>query len=176
MKVKGLLGRQRRIGMLGLVGVIATPLLAGCGGSDDDDRARVDAVERHALEAVDGVLHDIASDLQMEFGAGNHFFVICGESYAPRGIIHRAIANFSPSVLTEAESVTRATTILDEAGWTVETFPNPDIVEGTQQDNTIRLEFGPAAVSVTVRSECVKTSDGFARDQAEVDDADLEWK
>lgn len=176
MSVRSLLGRKRRTGVLGLAGVIAAPLLVGCGGDDGQDRARVETVERHALAAVDGVLHDIATDLELEFGGGNHFFAICGESYAPQGVIHQVITNFSPSALTDVESVARVTTLLDEAGWVVEAFPNPAVVEGTQEDNTLRLEFGPAAVSATVRSDCIETSDGFARDQADVEAADIDWK
>jgi hypothetical protein len=156
--------------------LLATPLAAGCGaGDDENDRKAVEDVEQQGLDAIDGVLHEIAGALEMEFVSGSHRFVLCGESYAPRGAIHRAALHFGPSVLDFDAAVDAAATAMEDDGWTVDRPPNPVVVEGKKDDTTLRLEFGPAAVAVDVVSECVETSDDVAREYRDVDNKDLEW-
>lgn len=172
--VKGLLGKKQ--GVLVAVGLAGMLGLGGCGG-DDDDRARVDAVETAALEAVDGVLHDISTAVEMPFNAGNHSFVICGESYAPRGVIHRVSFNFGPPAeLTNDDAIQATVDLLEGDGWQVERPPNPRVVIGEKDRNTLRLEFGGGLVGAQIKSDCVETGNDVAREYADRANADLEWK
>lgn len=156
-----------------LAGALA---LGGCSG-DDDDRERVDAVEAAALGAVDGVLHEIAETVGLEFGSGNHFFNTCGESYAPRGVKHRAILNFElVTELPQEDVVDTTVDLLQRDGWETETISaTVPIVIGTKDENTLRLEIGGLVVA-GIGSDCVETSNDVAREYDEVADADIEWK
>jgi hypothetical protein len=172
--MRSLLGNARLVVLLSAL--LATPLAAGCGAGDgDDDRKAVADVEQQALDAVDGVLHDIAGELEMDFVSGSRRFVLCGESYAPRGAIHRATLHFGPSPLDPDAAVDAAATAMEGDGWTVDRPPNTSIVEGEKDDTTLRLELGPAAVAVDVVSDCVETSDDVAREYRDIETADLAW-
>lgn len=171
--VTNFLGRkQRSVLAAGLVSVLG---LGGC-SSGDEDRERVDAVETAALDAVDGVLHDISAAVEMPFSAGSHSFVICGESYAPRGVIHRVFFNFeSPAELTNEVAIDTTVGLLEGDGWHVERLRNAQVVIGEKDRSTLRLEFGAIVVG-QLKSDCVETSNALAREYSDRSTADIEWK
>lgn len=171
---------RRALGIGSVLGVLALTM-GGCaddggGGGGRTDREAVEAVEREALSAVDGVVHVAAQGAEMDFVSGSHSFVWCGESYAPRGVIHNVRLHFEPAALSDAEAADVAAGAMEDDGWTVERPPDPAIVLGSKGRNTLRFHFGPAAVAVEVSSECVETSDDVARDYHDRKNADVEWK
>lgn len=160
--------------------LLLVPALGGCdaagGGGGKDAHDRVEAVVDDALAAVDGVLHELAADVQMRFNEGNRFYSLCGDDLAPGGVVHQVTINFRASELPDDKAADRAAAVLKADGWTVERPANPRIAIGTKSDNTFRVEFGPGAVVVQVTSECVETSNKVARDYAGKPDEDIVWK
>jgi hypothetical protein len=150
--------------------------LGGCNGGDDDGRDLVDDAEGQAATAIDGVVHDIATALDLEFGSGSRSFVICGESYAPRGVQMRNFLNFEPSGLDDADAIDTVAGVLEADGWTVERRGAP-LIEGAKGLLTLRVEVGPAAVAVDIsNTECLDTSDDVARKTQDRPQVDIEWK
>ncbi|HVK28098.1 MAG TPA: hypothetical protein VM575_07140 [Nocardioides sp.] len=150
--------------------------MAGCGGDPDAERAEVDETEQAALAAVDEVVHDVADATRLEFHSGDHDFVICGESYAPRGVIHRVSLHFGPPDTSVERAVEQAAEALATDGWEVGHPGNPAIVEGVRGSNTLRFHFGGAATEVSIRSSCVETSDDVANEYADRANVDIDWK
>lgn len=149
---------------------------AGCGGDPEAERADVDETEELALAAVDGVVHDVADGTRLEFRSGDHDFVICGETYAPGGVIHRVSLHFGPPDATVERAIERAAEALEADGWDVERPGNPAIVEGVRGSNTLRFHFGGAATEVSIRSSCIETSDDVAKEYADRANVDIDWK
>lgn len=171
--VRDFLGKKQRTVLA--VGLASALGLGGC-SSGDGDHERVDAVETAALDTVDGVLHDISAAVAMPFNAGSHSFVICGESYAPRGVIHRVFFNFeSPAELTNEAAIDATVDLLEGDGWQVERPRNPQVVIGEKGRSTLRLEFGGIVVG-QLKSDCVETSNQVAREYSDRSNADIEWK
>lgn len=167
---------KRTTALLALA-LLVVPLLGGCAGGGDDDRERVDAVAQEALDAVDGVLHEIADGVQMTFREGNAFDSLCGDDLAPGGVVHQVTVNFdfqSSDLLLE-QAVDRAAEILAADGWTVERPAAEQIVVGTKGLQTMQLEFGNYVVA-QVTSECVETSRDVAREYADESDTQIAWK
>ena len=159
--------------------LLLVPALGGCdagGGGGGDDRSRVDAVVEQGLAAVDGVLHELAVDVQMRFNEGNRFYSLCGDELAPGGVVHTVTVNFRPSELPDEKAADKAAEVLAADGWRVERPENPRVAIGTKDESTLRVEFGPGAVVVQVTSGCVETSNRVARDYAKRSDEDVVWK
>ncbi|WP_435771885.1 hypothetical protein [Nocardioides sp. SYSU DS0651] len=175
-----LLGTDRLV--LLAAAALASPLVAGCGGGDDeggraevDQVDQVDQVEEQAVDAVDGVVHDVADATGIAFVSGNRFFSICGESYAPRGVVLRSFLQFEPSELPDAEAADRAAESLAAGGWDVEQRSGSAVVEAAKDDLRMKVEFGPAAAVVGLNTDCVETSDDVAREYDDRDDVEVEW-
>ncbi|MCX6402131.1 MAG: hypothetical protein NTX33_19640 [Propionibacteriales bacterium] len=150
--------------------------LGGCNRGDDDSRDLVDDAEDQATAAIDGVLHDIAAALDLEFGSGSRSFVICGESYAPRGVQMRNFLNFEPGGLDDADAIDAAAGALEADGWTVKRLGAP-LIEGAKGLLTLRVELGPAAVAIDIsNTECLDTTDDVARKTQDRPQVDIEWK
>ena len=165
----------RAVVVLG-VAMGATMGMAGCGGDPDAERTEVDRTEQAALAAVDGVVHEVADATRLEFTSGDHDFVICGESYAPGGVVHRVSLHFGPPDTSVERAVEQAAGALEAGGWDVEHPGNPAIVEGVKDAHTLRFHFGGAATEVSIRSSCVETSDDVANEYADRANADIDWK
>lgn len=179
--MRTLLGRPRTA--LLAATLLLGPFLGACeaggggrGGGGADDDTRVDTVVDGALEAVDGVLHELAEGVQMRFDEGNRFFSLCGDDLAPGGVVHTVTINFRPSELPDEKAADKAAEVLTAGGWTVERPENPRITIGTKDAMTIRVEFGPGAAVAQVTSDCVETSDRVARDYAKKSDEGIVWK
>lgn len=168
---------KRLLGTAPLLLALALALTLGaCDGGDDDSRDLVDDAEGQATAAIDGVLHDIAAALDLEFGSGSRSFVICGESYAPRGVQMNNFLNFEPGGLDDAEAIDSTAEVLEADGWTVKRLGAP-IVEGAKGLLTLRVEVGPAAVAVDIsNTECLETTDDVARKTQDRPQVDIEWK
>lgn len=150
--------------------------MAGCGGDPDAERAEVDRTEQAALAAVDGVVHEVADATRLEFTSGDHDFVICGESYAPGGVIHRVSLHFGPPDASVERAVEQAAEALAAGGWEVERPGNPAIVDGVKGASTLRFQFGGAATEVSIRSSCVETSGDVANEYADRANVDIGWR
>lgn len=162
---------------LRVVAVLAmATCLAACSDDPAVERDEVDEVAAHALEAVDGVVHEVAEQIRLEFVSGNHSFGTCGESYAPRGVVHRVSLNLGQSGESAEAMVDVAASALEADGWTVERATNTAIIEGSKEDNTLRFHFGTAGTKVTITSTCVETSDDVAREYEDEGASDLTWK
>lgn len=150
-------------------------VLAGC-GSDEEGRQAVADAEAEAEATVDGVVHDIAAALDSAFTSGSRHFAICGDTYAPRGVILRSSLNFESTELGADEAVTAAAQALEADGWQVVRPENPAIVEGEKGVLVVRVEVGPALVAVKVSTECVETTDDVARETQDREVQDIVWK
>lgn len=170
---------------LGAVGVPVLPLLSGllallgllvAGCSDDEgDRAKVDAVEQQALDAVDGVLHDIAERTGMEFEAGTRSAAICGESYAPRGVRIRVFARLgAPAELSDDAALAVAQEVLVADGWQVEPTGRERLVRTTRDELEMRLDF-TSGLQADITAGCIETSNDVAREVADRPARDVAW-
>jgi hypothetical protein len=162
----------RRLGITAMVGALVLGV-GGC-GDEDADRAKVEAADEDFVAAVDGVLHDVAGRVGLEFKGGDRHYVICGESYAPGGVIINGFVRFGPPRgLLQAEATDAVIEVLEGDGWEVERPPNPDMLLGAKGD--VRLTFDMRGVQVHVKTECIETSGDVARAYQDKD-VDLEWK
>lgn len=168
----------RRLGKVAAVGATTLTVLAmsACTDSADNGRERFEAVEADATGAVDGLVHDLADELDVEFEAGTRDAVICGESYAPRGLNLRVFARLSqPPEVTPGEAMVIAVRLLKDDGWTLQPDPRDTVVVATRDDLTIRLEF-PGWVQAEISAGCIETDDDTARDVADDPVEDLVWE
>lgn len=165
---------MRRLGTISLIGLL--PLgVAGCGGGEDD-RAKVDSVEQQAVEAVDGVLHDVAEQTGAKFVGGNRFFSPCGPSYAPRGVVMRSYLQLgSAEKLPLDDAADLAGTLLEDDGWAVERWDEGAVVQGTKDELRLRIEFGGAATVFSIDADCIEVSRGVGKDYDELD-IEVRWK
>lgn len=161
--------------MAGLVALTGLVVMSGCeeGG---DEVEQVDAAETAALDAVDGVLHDIAQTVGMEFGSGQHFFNTCGAQVAPNGVKHHATLNFtSTTELTPDATTEQTAALLEDAGWTVEKLAGPPpIVVATRDGTTVHVQLGGTVV-IDIDSDCVDTSVDTAREYDDRKAVPIEW-
>lgn len=167
----------RHLGTISLVGLL--PLaLAGCGGDSGggDDRAKVDAVEQQAVEAVDGVLHDVAEQTGATFVGGNRFFSPCGPPYAPRGVVMVSFLQLGPAekLASDDEAADLAGTLLEDDGWAVERGKEGAVVRGTKGELKLKIEFGVATV-FSIDTECIEVSRGVGEDYDELD-IEVRWR
>ncbi len=164
---------MRRLGTISLLGLL--PLgVAGCGG-DEVDRAEVDGVEQQAVDAVDGVLHDLSERTRAEFVSGNRFFSVCGAGYDPRGVVMRSHLQLgSPAELPSDDAADLAGTLLEDDGWTVERWKQAAVVEGAKGELNLRIEFDALTV-VSIHTDCIETSDGVAEEYSGRD-VEVRWK
>lgn len=164
---------MRLSGIGAFLGILAFAL-AGC-GDDDADRAKVDDAREQIQAAVDGVLHDLADRVGLEFQDGNQFLVWCGESYAPGGIFVRSHLLFDePAELPADDAVAAAVDVLDDAGWRIERPPHPQIFTATKGAVVLRLDFR-GIVQVNADTDCIETSGHVAR-ELNGTDTDLTWR
>lgn len=172
--VLGRNGSRLVAGLAVMAGLTGAALLSGCeDGGDDVDQ--VDAVEAAALDTVDGVLHDIATTVGMEFGGGQHFFNTCGAQVAPSGVRHHVTLNFtSTTELTPDAATERTAALLEDAGWSVEKSGPPPIVVGTRDGTTVHVQLGGTVV-VDIDSECVDTSADVAREYDDRKAVPIDW-
>lgn len=171
---------MRLLGMGSVLGALALAL-AGCGdggGGDGGggDRSKIDRAEADVQAVVDGVLHDVAGRAGLAFKAGNRFFVICGESFAPGGIhINSHLLFDGPAELPTEDAIEQAVQVLDAEGWRVKRPPQPEIFTATKGVVVLRLDFrGP--VQVDADTECIETGGHVARETSKRPNAELEWK
>lgn len=149
--------------------------VAGC-GSSDRDRARVEAAEGRVGDAVDGVLHTIAAALDAPFEAGNRTWSICGESYAARGVIVGAFVRLgAPEDLTDDDALATIRDELVADDWKLDGEPAATGFFARKADVSLFIQTG-SAVQVTVRTECVETDGGTAKEIAKRKTRDLGWK
>lgn len=150
--------------------------LSGCIGGDDEGIALVDDAENQAVAAIDGVVHDIAAALGLEFGSGSRSFGICGESYAPRGVEMLNFLNFEAVDSLDDAAGAATAEALEADNWTVERISETRI-KGTKGLLTMLVEIGPAAVGVDIsNTECLDTSDDVARKTQDRPQVDIAWK
>lgn len=164
---------MRRLGTIVTLGLL--PLgVAGCGG-DGDDRAKVDGVEQQAVEAVDGVLHEVAERTGATFAGGNRFFSPCGPPYAPRGVVMLSHLQLgSPEQLPSDDAADLAGMLLEDDGWTVERGEGSAVVRGTKGELKLKIEFGVATV-FSVDTDCIEVSSDVVEDYDELD-IEVRWK
>jgi hypothetical protein len=166
----------RRLGIVAqlCLGGVLTLFAGGC-SDDDADVAKVRAVEQQALDAVDGVLHDIAERADMEFEVGNRSAAICGESYAPRGVNLRVFVRLGPPAeLTLDDAMAVAGEALAGDSWEVDPTRRERLVIATRDDVEMRIEFG-IVVQVDITAGCIETAGGVAREIAEEPSEELTW-
>jgi len=168
----------RTLGILLLALALALGL-AGCGSDrseNDGGSPAVDDVEKAADDAVDGVLHRVAAALGLERAKGSRSFTICGESYAPRGVVLQGFLNFQAAGgLTHDEATAATVGVLEDDGWRVADPDNPVFVEGKKGALTLRVEISASLVVVDLVSDCVETSDRVAKDYAARPKVELAW-
>lgn len=169
---------MRLLGIGSMVGALALALSA-CGDGDGgggEDRSRIDRAEADVQAAVDGVLHEIAAQAGLAFQAGNRFFVICGESYAPGGIhVNNHLLFHGPAELPTRDAIEQAVQVLDADGWRVKRPPQPEVFTATKGVVVLRLDFrGP--VQIDADTECIQTGGHVARETSKRPDAELRWK
>ncbi|WP_141003751.1 hypothetical protein [Nocardioides humi] len=170
----------RMLGTAPLVVLLALGLgLSGCDGSGSGgsaDRAAVDEVEQQADAALDGVLHDVAAALRLDGAQGSRSFTICGESYAPRGVVMQSFVHFDASGELTREKATATTVgLLEDDGWTVDDPDNTVILKAAKGRLVLHVQIGPSLVQVDLVSECVETSDAVAEEYADRPTVDLAW-
>lgn len=166
---------MRALGTVPLTLLLALGL-GGCGGQDDDSRQAVEDAVRQADETIDGVVHQVAAALRLDGAQGSRSFTICGESYAPRGVVMQNFLRFTSSgELTQENAFTATVGLLRDDGWTVDDPANRVSVVGTKGPLTLRVEIHPSLVQVGVTAPCIETSDGIAEEYADRPTTDLTW-
>lgn len=165
---------KRALGITSLL--LLLPLaFGGCGGDEEGQQA-VAAVEAEAEATIDGVVHDIAAALDTAFASGSRHFAICGDTYAPGGVILRGSLNFESTGLGDDAAISAAAEALEADGWRVLRSEDPTIVEGEKGVLAVRVEVGPALVAVKVSTECVETTADVARETQDREVQDIVWK
>ncbi|TNM37328.1 hypothetical protein FHP29_15910 [Nocardioides albidus] len=179
-----LLGNARRT----LPALILLVLAGGLAACSDDPATQpkrsgaddpVPRVVQDADAALDGVLHRIADELGLTWATGNRFYNLCGESYAPGGVVMDTLFRFDSSdVLTLEQGIEKIRALLEEDGWTVKKpVANPDsvILRATKGVLDLHLELAGGLLQGHLGSDCIETSDDVAREWADKPDAELDW-
>ena len=160
----------------------ATVLVAGLGLSacgdgggdspDDAARSRLDSDEKSVDALVADLVPRLAKALKAESAGGRAFYRTCGMEPDLSGAEYTSNPQFGPTLDVDA-AVDRVATLLEGDGWSVERPANPDVVEGTLKERSIRVEVGERATDVKVAGGCVDSSNDLAVEYGERDSKDV---
>jgi hypothetical protein len=156
----------RRLPLLALTVLVAGFGLTACGGGggdsqDDTARSQLATDEKSVDALVADLVPRLAKALKAESTGGRAFYRTCGMEPDLSGAEYTSNPQFGASPDPE-EAVDRVVTLLEGDGWKVDRPANPEVVEGTIQGRSIRIQVGKHATDVDVAGGCVDSSNDLA--------------
>jgi len=156
----------RRFSLLAVTVLVAGFGLTGCGdggGDSQDDSARstLDSDEKSVDALVADLVPRLAKALKADASGGRAFYRTCGMEPDLTGAEYTSNPQFGPSPDAGA-AVDRVVTLLEGDGWSVDQPANPEVVEGTLKQRSIRIQVGAHGTDVKVAGGCVDSSSDVA--------------
>jgi hypothetical protein len=157
-----------RASLLAVTVLVAGFGLTGCGdgggdSKDDTARTQLDSDEKSVDALVADLVPRLAKALKAETSGGQAFYRTCGMEPDLTGAEYTSNPQFGPSPDSGA-AVGRVVSLLENDGWDVEQPANPEVVEGTLKQRSIRIQVGAHGTDVKVVGGCVDSSSDVAVD------------
>lgn len=162
------MGVLRRLPLLVVTVLVVGLGLTACGdggGDNQDDTARkqLDSDEKSVDALVADLVPRLAKALKAEASGGKAFYKTCGMEPDLSGAEYTSNPQFGASP-EPGEAVDRVVTLLEGDGWTVDQPANPEVVEGTLEGRSIRIQVGSHATDVKLSGGCVDSSADVAHE------------